>query len=122
LRKNTSFSQWNRADSAYQGFATGDLDGDAWAVRYFAQQGFEMFLAQSFSKNLGLVSQRNTVASICTLTVPRVGPVRGAGGLRLGHLRSRRCRSCCGQSDCVTDSPNVLESSRLLFLVIFDGL
>jgi aspartate aminotransferase len=27
-------------DSAYQGFASGDIVKDAWAIRYFVQQGF----------------------------------------------------------------------------------
>ncbi|XP_076142416.1 aspartate aminotransferase, cytoplasmic [Alosa pseudoharengus] len=45
-------------DSAYQGFASGNLDKDAWAVRYFVSQGFEMFCAQSFSKNFGLYNER----------------------------------------------------------------
>ena len=45
-------------DSAYQGFASGDLDKDAWAIRYFVSMGFEMFCAQSFSKNFGLYSKR----------------------------------------------------------------
>lgn len=45
-------------DSAYQGFASGDLDRDAWAVRYFVSQGFELFCAQSFSKNFGLYNER----------------------------------------------------------------
>ncbi|KAJ1537231.1 Aspartate aminotransferase, cytoplasmic, partial [Cladochytrium tenue] len=42
-------------DIAYQGFASGDADADAWAVRYFAtERGFEVMVAQSFSKNFGL--------------------------------------------------------------------
>ncbi|KAG5289285.1 aspartate aminotransferase [Histoplasma ohiense] len=45
-------------DSAYQGFASGDLDNDAWAMREFAARGMEMCVAQSFSKNLGLYGQR----------------------------------------------------------------
>ncbi|XP_076020350.1 aspartate aminotransferase, cytoplasmic [Genypterus blacodes] len=45
-------------DSAYQGFASGNLDKDAWAVRYFVSMGFEMFCAQSFSKNFGLYNER----------------------------------------------------------------
>lgn len=44
-------------DSAYQGFASGDLDNDAWAVRHFAERGFEMMSSQSFSKNFGLYSE-----------------------------------------------------------------
>ncbi|TNN36999.1 Aspartate aminotransferase, cytoplasmic [Liparis tanakae] len=45
-------------DSAYQGFASGDLDKDAWAIRYFVSEGFELFVAQSFSKNFGLYNER----------------------------------------------------------------
>lgn len=45
-------------DCAYQGFASGDLDNDAWAIRYFIDQGFELCIAQSFAKNLGLYGQR----------------------------------------------------------------
>jgi aspartate aminotransferase, cytoplasmic len=45
-------------DCAYQGFASGNLDEDAWAVRYFIEQGFELCIAQSFSKNLGLYGER----------------------------------------------------------------
>jgi len=45
-------------DCAYQGFASGSLDTDAWAVRYFVDQGFEIFCSQSFSKNFGLYNER----------------------------------------------------------------
>jgi aspartate aminotransferase len=45
-------------DSAYQGYASGDLDYDSWAVRYFEQEGFEFFMCQSFAKNLGLYGER----------------------------------------------------------------
>lgn len=45
-------------DCAYQGFASGDLDQDAWAVRYFIEQGFELCIAQSFAKNFGLYGER----------------------------------------------------------------
>lgn len=45
-------------DCAYQGFASGDLEHDAWAVRYFVEQGFELCIAQSFAKNFGLYGER----------------------------------------------------------------
>ena len=44
-------------DSAYQGFASGDPDKDAWAVRYFVQEGFQLFCAQSYAKNFGLYGE-----------------------------------------------------------------
>ncbi|TQS35529.1 hypothetical protein Golomagni_04050 [Golovinomyces magnicellulatus] len=45
-------------DCAYQGFASGNLDKDAWAIRHFVEQGFEVCVAQSFAKNLGLYNER----------------------------------------------------------------
>jgi aspartate aminotransferase len=45
-------------DTAYQGFASGDLARDAWAIRYFVEQGFELCVAQSFAKNFGLYGER----------------------------------------------------------------
>ncbi|XP_071827796.1 aspartate aminotransferase, cytoplasmic-like [Apostichopus japonicus] len=45
-------------DSAYIGFASGDVETDRWAVRYFVSQGLELFTAQSFSKNFGLYNER----------------------------------------------------------------
>ncbi|KAL2643080.1 hypothetical protein R1flu_010667 [Riccia fluitans] len=45
-------------DSAYQGFASGSLDTDAWAVRQFVNDGGEVFLAQSYAKNMGLYGER----------------------------------------------------------------
>jgi aspartate aminotransferase len=46
-------------DLAYQGFSTGDLDQDAWAIRYFAHEAkHELFVAQSFAKNFSLYNER----------------------------------------------------------------
>jgi aspartate aminotransferase len=45
-------------DCAYQGFASGDLAKDNWAIRYFVEQGFELVIAQSFAKNFGLYGER----------------------------------------------------------------
>uniref|UniRef100_A0A915BHK7 Aspartate aminotransferase, mitochondrial n=1 Tax=Parascaris univalens TaxID=6257 RepID=A0A915BHK7_PARUN len=45
-------------DMAYQGFATGCIDRDAFALRYFVEQGNSIALAQSFAKNMGLYGER----------------------------------------------------------------
>ncbi|CAM2108489.1 unnamed protein product [Caretta caretta] len=45
-------------DVPAQGLASGDLDRDAWALRHFVAQGFELFCAQSFSKTFGLYNER----------------------------------------------------------------
>lgn len=36
-----------------QGFASGSLDDDAFAPRFFVDQGLEVMVSQSYSKNLG---------------------------------------------------------------------
>jgi aspartate aminotransferase len=66
-----SFEQWKQIaevckarklypffDTAYQGFVTGDLGKDGAAMRYFVDQGFEMCIAQSFAKILGVYGER----------------------------------------------------------------
>jgi aspartate aminotransferase len=45
-------------DMAYQGFASGDIHKDAFAVRHFVEQGHNVCLAQSFAKNMGLYGER----------------------------------------------------------------
>eukprot|EP00062_Callorhinchus_milii_P024513 gi/632984501/ref/XP_007909170.1/ PREDICTED: aspartate aminotransferase, cytoplasmic-like [Callorhinchus milii] len=41
-----------------QGLSSGDLDRDVWAIRHFVTEKFEMFCAQSFSRNFGLYTER----------------------------------------------------------------
>lgn len=45
-------------DTAYQGFTSGSLDDDAWGLRLFLSRGFEMVIAQSFAKIMGLYGER----------------------------------------------------------------
>jgi aspartate/tyrosine/aromatic aminotransferase len=45
-------------DTAYQGFVTGNLDKDGQGLRYFLARGFEMCIAQSFAKIMGLYGER----------------------------------------------------------------
>ncbi|KAG5880654.1 hypothetical protein JTB14_022818 [Gonioctena quinquepunctata] len=51
-------------DMAYQGFATGSVDNDAFAVRHFVKEGHRIVLAQSFAKNMGLYGERAGVFSV----------------------------------------------------------
>ncbi len=45
-------------DMAYQGFASGDVNFDATAVRTFVKDGHQIALAQSYAKNMGLYGER----------------------------------------------------------------
>jgi len=52
-------------DMAYQGFASGDVDKDAAALRYFVDEGHTVLLAQSFAKNMGLYGERAGAFTVC---------------------------------------------------------
>lgn len=54
-------------DSAYQGFASGDAEADATALRLFVSDGHTPILAQSFAKNFGLYGERcGTLSVVCS--------------------------------------------------------
>lgn len=53
-------------DMAYQGFASGSTDRDAFAVRLFVSEGHQVALSQSFAKNMGLYGERAGAFSLTT--------------------------------------------------------
>ena len=53
-------------DSAYQGFATGCLEKDAYSLRLFAEHTDNLCLFQSFAKNFGIYGERAGVFSVVT--------------------------------------------------------
>jgi len=53
-------------DMAYQGFASGDLEKDCYALRKFSDAGARLALAQSYAKNFGLYGQRVGCFSLIT--------------------------------------------------------
>lgn len=59
-------------DMAYQGFASGDTNKDAYAVRYFVEQGHQIALCQSFAKNMGLYGERAGLFSLVTESAEEV--------------------------------------------------
>lgn len=63
LEKNKHFALF---DIAYQGFASGDIDTDAYAIREAYRRGLEFIVAQSYSKNMGLYSERVGCTHVCT--------------------------------------------------------
>lgn len=79
-------------DCAYQGWASGDLEEDAWAVRYFASQKVEMLVSQSFGKNLGLYGDRVGFLSFLLNEPGRVEGVRGQLTLILRAMYGSPCR------------------------------
>lgn len=53
-------------DMAYQGFASGDTDKDAYALRKFVKDGHLIAVSQSFAKNMGLYGERTGSFSLVT--------------------------------------------------------
>lgn len=53
-------------DSAYQGFASGDLERDAYSLRLFQEHTDNIMLFQSFAKNFGLYGERAGCISFIT--------------------------------------------------------
>lgn len=68
-------------DSAYQGFASGDLINDAKVIRYFADSGFSMFVSQSYAKNMGLYGER--VGALHVVTPNKDDAVRVLSQLKM---------------------------------------
>ncbi|KAL4937094.1 hypothetical protein BDV06DRAFT_232798 [Aspergillus oleicola] len=75
-------------DAAYQGFASGDVCADAWAVRHFRDAlcgrenqdlGFGMGIAQSFAKSFGLYGERVGALHLVLPPSPSSTPGAGAG-------------------------------------------
>ena len=53
-------------DSAYQGFASGDLERDSYSLKLFQENTNDLMLFQSFAKNFGLYGQRAGCFSVVT--------------------------------------------------------
>ncbi|KAH7906349.1 aspartate aminotransferase [Hygrophoropsis aurantiaca] len=64
-------------DCAYQGLASGDLDKDAWAVRYFVEKNIPLLVCQSFAKNAGLYGERVGALHIVLSNKDAATQVRG---------------------------------------------
>eukprot|EP01088_Endostelium_zonatum_P009292 TRINITY_DN22489_c0_g1_i1.p1 TRINITY_DN22489_c0_g1~~TRINITY_DN22489_c0_g1_i1.p1 ORF type:complete len:411 (-),score=101.89 TRINITY_DN22489_c0_g1_i1:26-1258(-) len=62
-------------DTAYQGFATGDLVQDSMAVRLATDAGVELLASQSYSKNFGLYSERVGALNVLCSSSAVVTPV-----------------------------------------------
>ena len=62
-------------DMAYQGFASGSVDGDAFALRQFIEDGHNVCLSQSFAKNMGLYGERAGAFTIVCADMEEAGRV-----------------------------------------------
>jgi aspartate/tyrosine/aromatic aminotransferase len=75
-------------DSAYQGFATGDLEKDAFAISHFANSGFPVMASQSFAKNFGLYGERIGTFNVVCARAEKVAPVMSQLDIIIRNLYS----------------------------------
>ncbi|PFH38148.1 aspartate aminotransferase [Besnoitia besnoiti] len=63
-------------DNAYQGYASGDIVRDGFSTRLFCNEGnMEMFVCQSFAKNMGLYGERIGMLHIVCASAERAKTV-----------------------------------------------
>lgn len=97
-------------DMAYQGLATGDVANDAYPIRLFVTQGLNVFVAQSFSKNMGLYNSRVGTVSLCL-----------SPGLRAPQLAANAVSQLCWLARATYSSPPV-EGARIAATILTDEL
>jgi len=94
-------------DCAYQGFASGDAEKDAAAIRLFVADGHQISLAQSYAKNFGLYGERIGAFSVVCADAEEVRLK-----FRFGILTNIQIIGCsCGKSAKDHHPTNVFESS-----------
>mmetsp|Transcript_50735 Transcript_50735/g.58171 ORF Transcript_50735/g.58171 Transcript_50735/m.58171 type:complete len:421 (+) Transcript_50735:111-1373(+) len=64
-------------DNAYQAFATGDADHDAYSVRSFVADDVPLIMSQSFAKNFGLYGERIGCLSFFARDAEEAAKVKG---------------------------------------------
>ena len=103
-------------DMAYQGFASGDTDRDAFPIRHFVKEGHELCLAQSFAKNMVCPHFFSFVcAARARFGSHRrfvVGPVWRARGRLFRRLRDARGEEARRLADQDPGAAALLESAR----------
>eukprot|EP01040_Poterioochromonas_malhamensis_P006542 gene6542-7043_t len=118
-------------DSAYQGFASGNPEHDAYAIRKFVEDGHQILLSQSYAKNFGLYGERVGLLSVVTSSkeeAERVNsqlkvivrpmysnpPIHGARivaeVLSDPQLKAQWLLECKGMADRITEMRNLLRT------------
>ncbi|KAH7905435.1 aspartate aminotransferase [Hygrophoropsis aurantiaca] len=100
-------------DCAYQGFASGDLDTDAWAIRYFVEKNIPLLVCQSFAKNAGLYGERVGALHMVLPNKDTIAQVRGQlSVLQWSEISSPPCHGARLVSFILTNADLFSEWSR----------
>ena len=107
-------------DSAYLGFASGDVDKDAAPFRLFCESGLQPWACISFSKNFGLYSERAGAVVASCASVREASAVRGHLGKLARALYSNPPAFGARVVDAVLADPE-LEARWRECLVVMSG-
>jgi len=99
-------------DSAYQGFATGCLEKDAYALRKFADNGLDLFVSQSFAKNFGLYGERAGTFSLTCGSPEIVKNVLGQMDIIIRNLYSNPPKHGANIVKIVLSNPELYQEWR----------
>ena len=77
-----------------QGYASGDCDKDAFAIRHFVAEGLTPAVTQSFSKNMGLYGERVGALSIVCKDKEEKDRVMSQVGLKNSECFWGQCFFC----------------------------
>jgi aspartate aminotransferase len=109
-------------DSAYQGFASGDLDADAAALRMFAERGVELLLAQSFAKNMGLYGERVGALSLVVADAAAAKRVESQAKVIIRRMYSNPPRHGAAIAATVLGDPELFEEWKVELKAMADRI
>lgn len=99
-------------DMAYQGFASGNTTRDAFAVRYFVEQGHQVVLAQSFAKVINLIEELSRSRPHAVEIISEHGSLRRACWCFLHRYQLSRRKGSCRQPAEDRHPPHVFKPSN----------
>jgi aspartate/tyrosine/aromatic aminotransferase len=99
-------------DSAYQGYATGDLDKDGYATRAFAEADLPLFVSQSFAKNFGLYGERAGTLNITCCSESAVTNVLSQLDIIIRNIYSNPPKHGAGIVKLVLQNPELEQEWR----------
>ena len=97
-------------DCAYQGFASGDAEKDAAAVRMFVDDGHLIVMVQSFSKNFGLYGHRVGALSVVASSEEEASRVISQLKLTIRPMYSNPPRHGARVVSTILSDPNLTQS------------
>lgn len=112
-------------DMAYQGFASGDCDRDAYGLRTFVADGHTPLLCQSYAKNMGMYGERIGAFTVVTADAEEAARVNSQLKIlirpmcaSLSHTPTFSCRFTRSSQSCNRYSNPPINGARIAATVM----